>query len=436
MRIVQAEEILQKIEMAQPVQYDNVIVAGDLNIGDLKLPKVKIKSAFYVGRGEQDLKLVASPITIANSIIHGPVNFKLTNFREILNFPNTRFENAVISTGALFNQTADFSDSYFNQSASFKASQFKQSISFRSSHFNQFGDFSGSCFSQSANFADTRFNQSTNFVNTEFNQSANFRYSQFNQSVNFQSSRFRQSANFGVSKFNQPVDFSCSEFNKSADFSNSQFHQESFFSNVRFNNVDFNSATFAKDAFFEDATIKGILNLTGTNFGKLKIRWSSIRDMAFDDTAYYFLIENFKKVGLIDDANKCYYTYRAKHGLMLLDQKDFAYWFFDFMAWLTYGYGLKPWQPLGWSILFILLAALFFWRSESVQIKGENTRKLSFWNSLLLGATYYTSGASNIISATPEEFAPRGAAKYVIVLLRLLGWIFFVLFLSSLGRIV
>jgi hypothetical protein len=53
----------------------------------------------------------------------------------------------------------------------------------------------------------------------------------------------------------------------------------------------------------------------------------------------------------------------------------------------------------------------------------------------LLSATYFTSGASAIIFSVPEEFSPLGRSRYVVVILRLLGWIFFVLFLTSLGKI-
>ena len=61
---------------------------------------------------------------------------------------------------------------------------------------------------------------------------------------------------------------------------------------------------------------------------------------------------------------------------------------------------------------------------------------VSIWEAFLLSATYFTSGASSIISATPTEFVPVGRGRYVVVLLRLLGWIFFVMFLSSLTRTV
>jgi len=107
---------------------------------------------------------------------------------------------------------------------------------------------------------------------------------------------------------------------------------------------------------------------------------------------------------------------------------------------------------LGWSVAFILMGGLFFFLTNSLVrsrppseqtvicgngISAEKAAgKVSFWESLLLATTYFTSGASNIISATTSELVPVGRGRYVVVLLRLLGWIFFVIFLSSLTRTV
>ncbi|HQE96558.1 MAG TPA: hypothetical protein PKY20_00070, partial [Methanothrix sp.] len=120
--------------------------------------------------------------------------------------------------------------------------------------------------------------------------------------------------------------------------------------------------------------------------------------------------------------------------------------------WATYGYGLRPVRPLGWAALFILMGGLFFFLTGSVtrSKEGPSEKKplalcrreekpkvgISIYEAFLLSATYFTSGASSIISATPTEFVPLGRGRYVVVILRLLGWIFFVLFLSSLTRTV
>ncbi|MCK9442301.1 MAG: hypothetical protein M0Q13_12885, partial [Methanothrix sp.] len=222
---------------------------------------------------------------------------------------------------------------------------------------------------------------------------------------------------------------------------------------AEFLDLSFNNGQFSKDVFFDDAQINGNLSLYRTKYDKLNIRWSSIHDLSYDDTAYYLLIENFKKQGFTDDASECYYSYRYKHMWELLSQGKVDSWFFDLLAWATNGYGLRPVRPLGWSVLFILLGGAFFFATKSISrskgsepsgnrrraIRGKDSpqrvNEVSIWEALLLSATYFTSGASAIISSVPEEFSPLGRSRYVVVILRLLGWVFFVLFLTSLGKI-
>ena len=105
-------------------------------------------------------------------------------------------------------------------------------------------------------------------------------------------------------------------------------------------------------------------------------------------------------------------------------------------------------------MLFILLGGIFFFVTKSISrsksrpetsrnrrraVRGKESpqqaSEVSIWEALLLSATYFTSGASSIISSVPQEFSPLGRSRYVVVILRLLGWIFFVLFLTSLGKI-
>ncbi|MCX6673280.1 MAG: hypothetical protein NTY37_05835 [Methanothrix sp.] len=109
---------------------------------------------------------------------------------------------------------------------------------------------------------------------------------------------------------------------------------------------------------------------------------------------------------------------------------------------------------MGGSVLFILLGGAFFFVTKSIgrskgrleppgkrlrAIRGKDSppraNEVSIWEALLLSATYFTSGASSIISFVPQEFSPLGRSRYVVVILRLLGWVFFVLFRPSLGKI-
>ena len=462
-RVVQAEEILKKIELGQPVEYDNVIVEGELDLRGLNLTRMPVERVWYeeflLGLPNYYV-IVSSPITIRNSIIKSSVSLNGCVFQNEVKFLGTifykpallgdsRFNQTVVLKWAQFNQTADFGDAWFNQTAEFASAKFNQTADFNSAQFNHIADFRDAWFNQTVDFSGAHFNQYTDFSGGHFNQTAHF-WTHFNQTADFHSAHFNERANFLDAEFNQTADFRDAWFNQTADFRLALFNQESGFVDARFLDLSFDYCQFSKEAFFDGAQIKGTLSLYRTKYDTLNIRWSSIHDLAYDDTAYHLLIQNFNKLGFGDDASECQYSYRCKHREELWRQHKFDSWLFDLLAWATYGYGLRPVRPLGWAAFFIMVGGLFFFLTGSVTRSKESASgkkplalcrseekpdgKVSIWEALLLSATYFTSGASSIISATPTEFVPVGRGRYVVVLLRLLGWIFFVLFLSSLTR--
>jgi len=300
-----------------------------------------------------------------------------------------------------------------------------------------------------AEFRSAKFGQSASFESAEFAQNANFKLAKFQQAADFQKARFDQAAVFESADFFQDANFDQTQFSQTANFESANFHQESYFRNSSIQNALFNDIRFKEDATFDNVRIEN-LSLKGTDVEKLDLRWSSIQDLAYDDSAYVLLRKNLDMRGYLDDASECEFSYRCEHRADLWTKQDFGRWLFDFLAYATYGYGLRPLWPLGWSMTFILIGGLFFFLTNSIVrskqfsqltessvnriVMEKAAGKVSIWESLLLSTTYFTSGASNIISATPSEFVPVGLARYVVVLLRLLGWIFFVIFLSSLTR--
>ncbi len=468
-RIIEAKEIIEKIEQGQPVAYENVIVKGDLNLSRLdnrdgKAGKETIQ--YSAGRAEID-----SPIRISNSVILNqvylnnlilkkPVDFHGTRFmsrvslndlwfNDTPNFNNARFENDADFSTSRFNALAIFSSAQFGQTAYFRQSEFNQNARFVSAQFNQTAYFMKARFLKEAEFRSAKFGQSASFESAEFAQNANFKLAKFQQAADFQKARFDQAAVFESADFFQDANFDQTQFSQTANFESANFHQESYFRNSSIQNALFNDIRFKEDATFDNVRIEN-LSLKGTDVEKLDLRWSSIQDLAYDDSAYVLLRKNLDMRGYLDDASECEFSYRCEHRADLWIKQDFGRWLFDFLAYATYGYGLRPLWPLGWSMAFILIGGLFFFLTKSIVRSKQFSQltespgnrivvekaagKVSIWESLLLSTTYFTSGASNIISATPSEFVPVGLARYAVVLLRLLGWIFFVIFLSSLTR--
>jgi len=435
--VVQAKDILENISLGLPVEYDNVIVEGDLDLSELELPTVALERDWfelYIGYPDYEM-LVYSPIRITNSIIKGFVNLNGANLQNDTDLRVTTFEGPVYLIGSKFNQTAffqyatfkqiaNFGSATFNQTANFRFATFYQNANFESATFNQIADFSGTHsdntkfnkdadfrkaafdrdakfafawfnrdadfesaifgqyadfaltdFNKDAKFSGVRFSQKADLSGVGFNQAANFEKAEFNQTASFWLTKFRQNANFRLAKFNQTISFSATKFDQIADFGQAQFNQEAHFEDARLLHAFFNNSQFFKEVFFDNAWINGTFSLYRTRYDKLNIRWNRIHDLAYDDTAYHLLIQNFNKLGFFDDASECQYSYRYKHMWERWRDGDIDRGFFDFLAWLTYGFGQRPVRPLGWALLFILIGGIFFTATNSITCSKESAGK-------------------------------------------------------------
>jgi hypothetical protein len=167
--VVQASEILEKIERGVPVNYADKIIEGDININDLKLPEVRTgrnsdkrpnREKYFMeeNRLSENLKEIRSPLIFQGCLINGSMNF----------------------SNALMLGTVSFLDCKIIRNANF-----------RGSHFNQSIDFSGSQFNQTAYFIDSQFNRTAYFIDSQFNRTAYFSDSLFNQAANFRNSQFK-----------------------------------------------------------------------------------------------------------------------------------------------------------------------------------------------------------------------------------------------------
>jgi hypothetical protein len=123
--MIKAEEVLERIEKGKPVEYENVIIYGDLDLHRLDLPLNKSKQ-----------KVIKSTIKIEYSVIKGDVFFDHAAFSGLVDFDGTSFTKAANFSGSDFLGDAGFSDAEFQGEA----------------------NFSRSCFATEANFSRTRFN--------------------------------------------------------------------------------------------------------------------------------------------------------------------------------------------------------------------------------------------------------------------------------------
>jgi hypothetical protein len=149
LKIVPASEVLHNIGLGNPLEYDNRIITGNLNLNKLE--------------------------------VRGDVHFNKTIFQDSVYFSSTKFSGI-----------ADFSSTTFNGDAVFSYSTFKKPASFDNSTFNDNADFYCSTFNDNANFCYSTFKGFAFFENSAFDGNAEFNYSTFEECVFFENATFKK----------------------------------------------------------------------------------------------------------------------------------------------------------------------------------------------------------------------------------------------------
>jgi hypothetical protein len=417
--------------------------------------------------------------TIANFIstqFNGTASFGSTEFMDDAYFNHAKFAGDITNfENAYFDKKTGFRFSEFDSQANFFNTYFNDTASFRSAKFNAIdSDFSRSKFKKDADFAYSNFTGVAIFRATEFLGDINFKQSWFKEKADFSSGGYRKDddffrfpgkvrfsgctflndANFPKGEYPKEADFSDCIFNKT-EFSDSKFMSElhfersifkgnANFKNCQFNrtakflgcnfqgDVHFDESKFSDDAIFDGASFERDLYLIRTKYDRFYIRWNSISEkgkLGYNETAYQLLIDNFKKLGFIEDANDCYYAFmvdrflhcepptsgsrrwleatanassKSIYGLgkaisgthnRLGRTTSFAgswnrteaaaqisggrkwtesafIWLIDLLLWHLNGYGKKPANPLMWSIGLVIIFTII-WLCISLMKKKD-----------------------------------------------------------------
>jgi hypothetical protein len=517
-RVIPASDVLAKIEAGQPAEFDNYTIVGDLNLSTLKFEgsvhfnhtlfqnSVHFNNSIFNDTAYFGDSSFNDPAYFGYSSFNGTAYFRGSSFNDTAYFGDSSFNDPAYFRGSSFNGTAYFRGSSFNDTAYFGDSRFRGFASFEGSRFTSDADIRRSSFDDAAYFRYSRFNGDADFgfssftfaqfadssfngdadfgyssftfakfADSSFSGDSDFGYSSFNSSASFESSRFNGPAYFRGSRFNGDAYFRGSRFNGDASFGDSRFRGFASFEGSRFNKntsfigsqfrgyTSFNNASFNKGILQvgEDAIFSGTLDLDRSNINNIDtyIRWNNIGHLAYSIRAYNLLFDNYKKWGLFEDYNDCYYTFRKE----LLFQEPIGFMkFLDYLQWILNGFGMKPIFPILWSIGIILISGSIFYIANGIQRSNAKNsisvvyvpgyepplkplkeriisiisqkRTISIGESMLFSATYFSSGANSIISSQPIDLSPVGVSRYIAVLERLLGWFFFALFLAALGN--
>lgn len=270
LREIPASEILAKIENGSSVNYDHVVIRGNLNLSQLDLAHRHLERTpyeiNYLGIGE-DLNLVSSPIIgINDSVIEGCVYFNNTIFFGKIHFNDTKFNESASFAGSEFNASADFDDAHFNGFASFAGSRFDKAPNL----------YTRAVLSQFTRWIKPKINmRQRNIVIAGVGNSLNS--NQVNQIVGIDSPTASVSrvhivkgvnSNF-VSIFSMPKSelFSWGSLYYAATFDGTEFNRTTTFENSEFNgDVVFRGTKFNDKTTFENSKFRGISGFTGSTF--------------------------------------------------------------------------------------------------------------------------------------------------------------------------
>lgn len=142
--MIKAEEVLEKIEKGRPVEYENVIIYGDLDLHRLDLPLNKKRQ-----------KIIRSTIKIEYSVIKGDVFFDHAAFSGLVDFDGTSFTRGANFSGSDFSGDAGFSDAEFSGLANFSRSTFATEANFSRARFSD-ADFGRAGFHRSLHLSNAR----------------------------------------------------------------------------------------------------------------------------------------------------------------------------------------------------------------------------------------------------------------------------------------
>ena len=143
--MIKAEEVLEKIEEGKPVEYENVIIFGDLDLYRIDLPVNKDKR-----------RIISSIIKIEYSTIKGDVFFDRSSFSRLVDFDGTVFTKATNFSDSQFCEDAGFSEAQFQGEANVSRAEFMTEANFSRAKFSGDAEFGGSNFHKNLNLASAK----------------------------------------------------------------------------------------------------------------------------------------------------------------------------------------------------------------------------------------------------------------------------------------
>jgi hypothetical protein len=434
-REVSAQEVLKKIQNSQPVDYDDVIIIGDIDLSQSDLPKDL--------NGKPQVK---APVKIKRSTIEGGVNFANSIISQEVDFAGTIFVRDAVFSGAEFSDQLKLESASFNEDASFAEAKFRGEATFNKAKFAGSSNFYKAEFGNDVGFFGTQFRGDSNFNKAIFKANSNFDGSTFNSYANFVGSSFLGDISFYQVKFQWNANFADGTLSGTAYLKGAKFEGLATFTGTEFGKyVSFEGADFKGDAYFDSAQFRSSyfwgtkfaskLLLNDSQFALMQIQWDSIRgNLVYNEATYLSLIKNFEVLGYYADSDNCYYQYRNEK--MARETSLFAK-AIDEIALISCGFGVRPINSVIISVLVVIFFGLMYWLGKAVPESVFEDLSMRFVgnNIQILFPSIYFSALAFITPHASIELRPYRYWKYVVYFEHIMGWLLMTLFIVTLGRV-
>ena len=402
---ISSSEVLKEIESNQSVEYNHVIIIGDLSLIS---------------------KIVSSTIAIRDSIIEGNVDMSGSRFNESVYFQNTEFRGNV-----------DFSYCDFNNYVDFQKSKFLKQTS-----------LSNSIFHSGAQFSECWFNGELDFINSKMNWMTIFYEAKFNNNAYFTGTEFKGDTNFDSA-----------QFTGDAIFRNSNFLCSLYFSYVRFNYIEIQWNNIYNFICKDDLTYLGLIK----NF-RDRGQFEDSNSCYYNYRMWILNKESWGASKILDLIiwSSCGYGVRPSHTLAMSLIMIFI---FAALYWLFNGFYISSMPNASTSRTAIWSFSLGFISFKNI-LKGEKINNLFkmikewagyyksnwrlqvskigkqlevFWRKEFIPkqsfneAIYFSTMV--FISRPPQHWLPREKWRYAVMIEGILGWLLLALFIATLTKI-
>ncbi len=135
--VVAADDIMIKMRLGLPVEYENAVIKGNLTSDRLGMTAKQILRIPLSEDAAIKQMQVNSSVVIKNSIICGRVDFNNTQFHKQVRFVNVFFVEYALFVNSTFNDDAAFDHSIFLKEGSFEGSRFDGKANFFQTRFNR-----------------------------------------------------------------------------------------------------------------------------------------------------------------------------------------------------------------------------------------------------------------------------------------------------------